>query len=139
MSVMNKQYSELIQLKTYQERFEYLKLFGKVGEITFGPHREVNQILYQSDIWKKTRRVAIIRDNGFDLAHVDYPIGGSVYVHHINPITVDDILEKRNVVFDLENLVCCGFQTHNAIHYGNSDLLSKDPTIRKPNDTCLWR
>lgn len=135
----NKCYSELIQMRTFQERFEYLKCDGFIGETTFGGHRYLNQILYNSDRWKKVRREVIIRDNGFDLAHPDYPIGGNIYVHHLNPITIDDILEEHYCVFDPNNLISTSFQTHNAIHYGSEEMLVKEPVTRRPNDTCPWK
>lgn len=134
-----KTYSELIKIPFFEDRFNYLSLTGIVGETTFGGHRHLNQVLYKTEQWKRTRREVILRDNGCDLAHEDYPIGGSVYIHHINPITIEDILEERPFVFDLENLVCVSFKTHNAIHYGTEDLLSRGPVIRTKNDTCPWR
>lgn len=134
-----KTYSELIKIEKFEDRFDYLSLVGIVGETTFGGHRYLNQILYQTDKWKSTRREVILRDNGCDLAHQDYSINGSIYIHHINPITIDDILEERPCVFDLNNLICTTFRTHNAIHYGSKDLLPKAPADRKKNDTCLWR
>lgn len=139
MTSIYKSYSELIKIKTFEDRFNYVSLSGIVGETTFGGHRYLNQILYQTEKWKRTRREIIIRDNGCDLAHEDYPILGSVYIHHINPITIDDILKKRPCVFDLDNLICVSFRTHNAIHYGSEDLLGKGPIDRKKNDTCPWR
>lgn len=132
-------YSELIKIPSFQERFKYLNLDGFVGETTFGGHRYLNQTLYQTEQWKKTRREVIFRDNGCDLAHEDYPIQKSIYIHHINPITIDDILKERPCVFDLENLICTSFKTHNAIHYGSEDLLPKRLIEREKNDTCLWR
>lgn len=135
-----KSHSELIKIDSFEERFKYLSLVGIVGETTFGGHRYLNQILYQTDKWKKdTRREVILRDNGCDLAHEDYPIQGSIYIHHINPITIDDILEERTCVFDLENLISTSFRTHNAIHYGTEELLQKGFVERKKNDTCPWR
>lgn len=135
-----KSYSELIKIDSFEERFKYLSLVGIVGETTFGGHRYLNQILYQTDKWKKdTRREVILRDNGCDLAHEDYPIQGSIYIHHINPITIDDILEERPCVFDLENLISTSFRTHNGIHYGTEELLQKSFVERKKNDTCPWR
>lgn len=134
-----KTYSELIKIPSFEDRFNYLCLIGIVGEMTFGGHRHLNQVLYQSEQWKRTRREIILRDNGCDLAHEDYPIGGSVYIHHINPISIEDILKERPCVFDLENLICVSFKTHNAIHYGSDELLSKAPVIRTKNDTCPWR
>lgn len=134
-----KTYSELIKKVSFEERFKYLSLDGIVGDTTFGGHRYLNQTLYQTYKWKKTRQEVILRDNGCDLAHEDYPISGSVYIHHINPITIDDILEERPCVFDLENLICSSFRTHNAIHYGCEDLLPKRVISRTKNDTCPWR
>lgn len=136
---MERRYSELITFKDFKDRFNYLKLTGVIGEVTFGGHRTLNQTLYQSPEWKSARRKAILRDNGCDLAHEDYIIHGSVYIHHINPITIDDILERRSCVFDLENIVCVSFRTHQAIHYGDEELLPKGLVVRKKNDTCLWR
>lgn len=136
---MYRTYSELIKISAFEDRFEYLNLSGIVSETTFGGHRYLNQTLYKSDKWKRTRREVILRDNGCDLAHEDYLINGSVLIHHINPITIDDILQERPCVFDLENLICTTLKTHNAIHYGTKELLQKGPIIRKKNDTCLWR
>lgn len=136
---MYKSYSELIEKDSFEDRFDYLSLIGYVGETTFGGHRYLNQMLYQSEKWKRTRREIILRDNGCDLAHEDYIIHGSIYIHHINPITIDDILKERPCVFDLENLICTTFRTHNAIHYGSKDLLPRGPANRKKNDTCPWR
>lgn len=134
-----KTYSELIKLSTFEERFNYLKIVGVVGEVTFGGHRQLNQILYNSFDWKTVRREVILRDNGCDLAHGDFPICGSIYIHHINPVTIDDILERRPCVFDLDNLISTSFKTHNAIHYGHADNLSIGLVERKKNDTCPWR
>lgn len=136
---MYKTYSDLIKIEKFEDRFDYLSLIGIVGETTFGGHRYLTQMLYQSEKWKSIRREVIFRDNGSDLAHIDYPIIGSIYIHHINPITIDDVLEERPCVFDLNNLICTTFRTHNAIHYGSKDLLPKDPVNRKKGDTCLWR
>lgn len=139
MKISYKSYSELIKIEKFEDRFNYLSLTGIVGETTFGGHRYLNQMLYQSDKWKSTKREVILRDNGCDLAHPDYQINGSIYIHHLNPITTDDILEERPCVFDLENLICTTFRTHNAIHYGSIDLLPKKPVNRTKNDTCPWR
>lgn len=133
-------YSELIKLPTFEERFEYLKLSASVADPTFSGHRYLNQQLYKSPEWKLTRREIILRDNGFDLGHEDYPIGGKIYIHHLNPITIDDILERRRCVFDLENLISSSFNTHNAIHYGSEEILSsRIPIERTKNDTIPWR
>lgn len=137
--MMTKSYSELSRLKTFEERLEYLRVSGKVGEATFGGHRKLNQILYQTDEWKKVRRKIIIRDEGFDLGHSDYPIFGPIYIHHINPITVDDILRRRYCVFDLDNLISCSFDTHNSVHYGTNQISRNDFVERRKNDTCPWR
>lgn len=138
--MLYKTYSELIKIKSFVDRLMYLSLSGNVGTITFGGHRYINQVLYKSDKWKKTRREIILRDNGCDLSHSDYPIYGSVYIHHINPITIDDLLKERPCVFDLENLISTTFKTHNMIHYGTSEnLLPLGPVDRKINDTCPWR
>ena len=138
-TIIYKTYSELIKLETFEERFSYLSLSGIVGETTFGGHRYLNQILYQKDEWKATRREVIYRDGGNDLAIENHPISGSIYIHHINPITIDDILERRPCVFDLENLISTSFKTHNAIHYGTEDLIPRGPAKRTKNDTCPWR
>lgn len=134
-----KTYSELIKIKDFEDRFRYLSLVGIIGQSTFGSHRYLNQKFYQSDKWKSTRREVILRDNGCDLAHEDYQILGSIYIHHLNPITIDDILRDRPCVFDLENLICVSFKTHNAIHYGSEDLLPHGLVVRKKNDTCPWK
>ena len=134
-----KTYSELITIPTYEERFEYLRCNSAVGKETFGFDRYLNQVLYNSMDWKRLRRKIIIRDNGCDLALKDYTIYGKIIIHHINPISLDDIMKERSIVFDPENLVCVSFNTHNAIHYGDSSLLSTAPIERTPNDTCPWR
>lgn len=134
-----KTYSEAIAISDYLERFRYLKLDGQVGVGTFDHDRYLNQILYKSPEWRRLRRDAILRDNGCDLAHEDYEIYGKIIIHHINPITVEDIVERDPKVFDLENVICVSMMTHNAIHYGGEDLLMKGPIERTPNDTCPWR
>lgn len=132
-------YSELITIKSFEERYEYLRLGGSVGENTFGGSRYLNQLLYQSPEWRKIRRQVILRDNGYDLAHEDRPIASTIYVHHMNPITIDDIKQRRRCVFDPENLISASFDTHEAIHYGDDGLIKKDFVARKPFDTCPWR
>lgn len=136
---MDKCYSELIEIDNFLDRFEYLKLGGVVGETTFGSNRYLNQILYRSYEWKKFRREMIIRDNGCDLADPDREIGGIIILHHINPISIDDVRNKRRCVFDPENVVCVSHMTHEAIHYGDNTLLMKGPVIRRPGDTIPWR
>ena len=133
-------YSELITLPSFEERFEYLKLSGRVGDETFGRDRYLNQLLYQrSDKWKASRREVILRDNGCDLGCEGYEIYGQIIVHHMNPITIDDVLNLDPKVFDPEFLISTMHRTHNAIHYGNADLLITAPIERRRNDTCPWR
>ena len=134
-----KTYSELIKLSTFKERFEYLKLDGAVAQETFGGHRWLNQVFYQTPEWKTARRKAIARDFGNDLACEGWPISGKVYVHHIEPITKDDILERSPKLFDLENLICCSDMVHKAITFGDANLLPKEHEDRKPGDTCPWK
>ena len=140
MSII-KTYSELITIPTFEGRFEYLKLNGRVGETTFGSKRYLNQILYKTDKWLSTRDKIIIRDNGCDLGIQDREIKQplKVLVHHINPITIEDVLNGDPKVFDPENLITIMHMTHEAVHYGNEDLLIKDPVERFKNDTCPWR
>lgn len=132
-------YSELIQLKTFEERFEYLKLDGIVGRETFGFDRYLNQMFYTSIEWKKFRRDIILRDNGCDLAIPGLDIVGKIFIHHLNPITKEDILNQTEYLMNPEFVICSSKLTHDAIHYGDSDLLPKGPVERKRNDTCLWR
>lgn len=135
-----KLYSEVIKLKTFEERFNYLKLDGLVGDLKFNGHRYLNQLLYKCPEWAAARRKAIIRDGGLDLGCEDHRISGKVLVHHLNPLTVEDVLERRDCVFDPENLITVSHQTHNAIHYGNDALIFKNKLVeRKPNDTCPWK
>lgn len=133
-----KKYSEVIRLPTFQDRLEYLKLHGVISELTFGGNRYLNQMLYSSSKWKRVRSEVIIRDEGCDLAHKDYPIRGTIIIHHLNPITIEDILNENPCIFDLENLICSSNYSHNKIHYGSSDVEIKI-TERKPGDTTLWR
>lgn len=131
-------YRELIQLPTFKERFEYLKLSGTVGAETFGYDRWINQALYNSERWKKARRDAILRDNGCDLALSGHEIANKLIVHHMNPLTLEDIESGCDDVFNLDYLVCTSSVTHNAIHFGNEKLLPRCFEERKPGDTCLW-
>lgn len=134
-----KTYSELSKLKTFEDRFQYLRLDGIVGEETFGFDRYLNQTLYKSDEWKQCRRGIIIRDNGCDLGCEGYEVHGRILIHHINPITVDDIVNRNPKVFDPEYLILTSHNTHQAIHYGNEDLLVTAPIERSKNDTSPWR
>lgn len=134
-----KTYSELIKLPTFMERFEYLKLGGAVGEATFGSKRYLNQVFYRSDAWKKIRNDVIIRDDGCDLGVPGFDIGGRIYIHHLNPITLEDIDRRRPWLMDPENLICVSMRTHEAIHYGDARLLQEGMMAeRKPGDTRLW-
>lgn len=136
---MIRRYSDLRQIDSFKERYLYLKLNGRVGEETFGYDRWVNQTLYKSQKWKRTRNEIIIRDNGCDLGMDGYELDSFIMVHHMNPITLEDIEEERDIIFDPENLICCSSRTHKAIHFGDESLLPKEPIIRTPGDTCLWK
>lgn len=134
-----KRYSELSKIPKFMDRYEYARIGGSVGIETFGFDRYLNQTLYKSDRWKETRRFVIIRDNGCDLGVPDREIRGRLIVHHLNPITEEDIYNKADWIFDPEFLICVSITTHNAIHYGDKSLLIADPIVRTPNDTCPWR
>lgn len=136
---MIRSYLELIDLDTFDARFEYLKLNSHVGLETFGSGRWLNQVLYHDPSWKETRYKVILRDSGCDLAVEGRNVIDKIYIHHINPITKDDVINRSPCLFDMNNLVCCSFVTHNAIHYGSSDGIVKDPITRVPNDTCPWK
>lgn len=135
-----KTYSHVLALPTFEERFEYLKLNGVPCNITFGSRRYLNQVFYNSPEWKRFKRDMIIRDQGCDLAHPGFlvPPGLKIYLHHLNPITNEDILNRAACLMDPENVICTTFRTHQAIHYGNPEQLAilKE---RRPNDTIPWR
>ena len=132
-------YTELKQLKTFEERFEYLKIPGSVGFETFGVERYLNQRFYQSDVWQAVRRKVILRDNGCDLGISGRELETELQIHHMNPITKDDIIEQSEFLLNPEYLICVSARTHKAIHYGNADGLIRDPVERRPNDTCPGR
>ena len=134
-----KTYSELITIPTFEERLEYLKLDGQVGVETFGFNRYLNQVFYKSDEWLSIRDYVITRDNGCDLGMEGYEIYGRILIHHINPITKDDIIQRSRILLDPENLITTVKRTHDAIHYGDSNLLMRAPIERRKNDTCPWR
>lgn len=134
-----KTYTELSKLPTFEERFEYLVLKGKVGAETFGSHRFMNQGFYTSTEWKRARRAVILRDNGCDLGIEGRELFESITVHHINPLTLADLQKGSPLLFDPENLICVSDRTHKAIHYGDKSLLLLDVVERKPNDTCPWK
>lgn len=132
-------YLELIQLPTFEERFKYCQCFGKASEVTFGGHRMLNQILYRSTEWKRVKQQVIIRDNGCDLGVEDRIIRTKIIVHHLNPITIDEVMRHNPCVYDLNNLIAVSAETHNAIHYGTLDRLTpSQPTERTQGDTKLW-
>lgn len=131
-------YKELIRLRTFEERYSYLQLFGDVGHATFGFDRYMNQAFYTSVEWKQIRSHIIVRDHGCDLAMPDREIHGRVYIHHMNPISQVDIKESTEFLLNPEFLICTSHNTHNAIHYGNEDLLFTGLVERKPGDTTLW-
>lgn len=132
-------YSELIQLPTFEERFRYLQLKGTVGADTFGFDRYMNQIFYRSQRWKEVRDAVIIRDNGCDLGILGREIYGKIIIHHMNPIRLSDIENESAYLLNPEYLICVTHNTHNAIHYGDEELLVKLPVERRRNDTCPWR
>lgn len=132
-------YSELIKLPTFEERFEYLNLSGAVGQETFGFDRYLNQNFYRSTEWKRIRDQVIVRDNGCDLGIEDRMICGKILIHHMNPINDKDILNMTDILLNPEYLICVSHMTHNAIHYGDENLLIKNPIVRFKNDTCPWR
>ena len=132
-------YSDLIQLPTFEERFRYLQLNSSVGKETFGFDRYLNQNFYRSAEWKRIRDKVIIRDNGCDLGIEDRLIYGRVIIHHMNPVTDKEIVDLTSFLLNPEYLICVSHNTHNAIHYGNEDLLMKEPVIRTKNDTCPWK
>lgn len=134
-----KTYTDLIRIRSFEDRLKYLSIPGRVGDFTFNGSRCLNQNFYHSPEWRRIRRSVILRDDGCDLGHPDYPIGREIYVHHINPITIEDLLQRRFCVFDLENLISVSMETHQAIHYGSDKIPSFKFVERKPGDTCPWR
>lgn len=130
-------YSELIRIPSYEERYQYLKLNGRVALRTFGSSRYLNQALYHSKEWKDLKNRIILRDNGCDLGVDGYEIYDRIYIHHLNPISKDDILNRDPKVLDPDNLICTSYKTHEAIHYGDESLLNL-LVDRKPGDTTLW-
>lgn len=135
-----KTYSELLQFSTFEERYRYLRLRGMIGEETFGFDRYLNQRFYQrSPKWKKARDYVILRDNGCDLGLEGYDVYGKIFVHHMNPITIEDLETESDFLIDPEFLICTSLNTHNAIHYGDESLLITAPIVRRKNDTCPWK
>lgn len=138
---MKKTYSILKSFSTFEERFKYLKLYGAVGSDTFGFDRFINQDFYhRSSEWKRARDYVIVRDNGCDLGIEDQPIYGRIIVHHMNPISSEDIIHSEDWIFDPEYLICVSHDTHNAIHYGDDSIIQNRKIIeRSINDTCPWK
>lgn len=139
---MYKSYTELMGFKTFEDRFNYLKTNGLVGDITFGPNRGLNQKFYASKEWKDFRRRIILRDNSRDLGCEGHEFGNNqpIYIHHINPISVEDVINRNfKSILNPDNVISCSFETHQAIHYGDINQLHKDPIERSPNDTCPWK
>lgn len=136
---MNKTYKALSRLDSFEERFRYLQLHGNVGRDTFGFDRVFNQRFYNSPEWKRIRHRVIVRDNGCDLGVPGREIHGRIMIHHINPLTLDDIEKGNNTLLDLDNLICVSHETHNAIHYGSEKLLAPELIERRKNDTCPWK
>ena len=134
-----KTYSELIKLPTFIERYRYLKLGGRVGEETFGFDRYINQVFYKSKEWRSVRDQVIVRDCGCDLGIEGREIYGKILIHHMNPITPEDILNRSDFLLNPEYLICTIKTTHDAIHYGDENLLFTEPIVRTKNDTCPWR
>lgn len=139
MWMIIRSYSELKKFETFEERFEYLRLDGKIGQDTFGFDRVFNQMFYRSREWKQVRNEVIVRDNGCDLGVEGYEIRGKILIHHMNPITIDDIRENSDFLMNPEYLITTVLLTHNAIHYGDESLLIKAPIERRKNDTCPWK
>lgn len=139
MTMKIRRYSELIKLDTFEERYKYLQLSGKVGEETFGFDRYINQIFYGSKEWKAVRDFVIVRDHGCDLGIEDREIFGRIIIHHMNPISIRDIQERSEFLLDPEYLISTVNTTHNAIHYGDESLLITAPIERFANDTCPWK
>ena len=132
-------YSELVQLQTFEERFDYLRLDGVVGKDTFGFDRYLNQQFYRSSEWKRIRNQVIVRDNGCDLGIDEYEIHGRILIHHMNPISIEDLQHMSDLLMNPEYLICVSHRTHNAIHYGDESLIATVPIERSQNDTCPWR
>lgn len=136
---MIRTYTELSRLKTYKERFEYLKLDGVLGSATFGDNRYVNQQFYRSERWRRIRRKVILRDKGCDLGVEGYEINKGIIIHHMNPVMLSDIMDETDILLNPEYLICCSHDTHNAIHYGNANNIPDLFATRTPNDHIPWR
>lgn len=135
---MIRTYAELLKLPTFEERFNYLKLNGQVCKETFGFDRYLNQVFYRSKQWRKIRNQIILRDEGRDLGVEGYEIPDRIYIHHMNPLTKDDIIHSSDFLLNPDYLICVSHATHEAIHYGDINLLPRQLIERTPNDTTLW-
>lgn len=138
MRTITRNYSELSEMQTLEERFSYLELSSVVGEASFGRERHLNQAFYKSREWRDIRHHVIARDLGFDLGDPETPVVGNVYIHHMNPLTQDDILNGTDNLLDPEFLISTSLRVHNAIHFGNQSQIPRGPTVRRPGDTKLW-
>lgn len=132
-------YTELSKIQTFKDRFLYLKLDGRVSEETFGFDRYLNQKFYASSEWRRLRNRIIVRDEGCDMAIPDREIFGKIIIHHMNPISISDLVNVTDILLNPEYLICVSLDTHNAIHYGDENLLMLPPMERKANDTCPWK
>lgn len=132
-------YTELSQLYSLEDRFEYLRLNGEVGEELFGYARYLNQEFYHGAKWRDVRSKVIIRDRGYDLGVEGWKIVGNIYVHHMNPVTLQQLKDNDPILWDPENLICCSYDTHQAVTWGDPKLLPQPIIVRRPNDTCPWR
>ena len=135
---MIRTYRKLRQLSSFEDRYEYLRIAGKVGMDTFGYDRYLNQLLYTSGRWRRTRDGIITRDNGCDLGIKGHEIYGKIIIHHMNPITIEDVELDREEIYDPNLLITTSSNTHQAIHYGDKSLLPRLPLVRTKNDTCPW-
>lgn len=136
---MTRTYSELLRIPSFRERYEYLRLDGQVGVETFGFDRFINQKFYRSKEWKSIRDYVIVRDNGCDLAMDGFDVRGRIYIHHMNPILLRDIVDQTEFLLNPDYLITTTFNTHQAIHYGDESLLVTEPILRTKNDTCPWK
>lgn len=139
MNTTIRTYTELMKLQTFEERFRYLKLVARVGQETFGFDRYLNQQFYHSQEWKSIRNQIIIRDNACDLAIPDRELSKGIIIHHMNPITKDDLIHQSDFLLNPDYLICVSKKTHSAIHYGDESLLFERAIERSKNDTCPWR
>lgn len=132
-------YTELCTFQTFEERYRYLRLGGQVGFETVGYDRVFMEAFYNSTEWKHIRRKIVLRDRGCDLGIEGRELQNGIFIHHMNPISIEDVERRSEILLNPEFLICCSMNTHNAIHYGDESLLIIAPVIRVPNDTCPWK